>query len=555
MANSTFTIACLRSRVTNACVDYIGSITIDQRFCDALHLFNRQCVNVYNENNTCSIETYVIYGRLSDAVPPGTICLNGAAAHLFNPGDIVCITANAQVPVGDSVPEFRKLDTVFHSIPNDVSGIDPNFVTVIGKTDEQTVSNDMCIPIVISKIHRARLTTVRATEERDFPISIALDQDWLSTAGIQPRAVGHVVNVTTGRRDVATIQPAPAGTKICGIYIHSKQHSTDTICGHNVGDVIIVMRYGLLPRRDVQNGTMPPLRLCFPFEAPVDSGAKTLNDAWLWSTLVLWDEDRLAKGLINLLKLRTPGRRTLDCSCGNAFPGAKLAAMGITLEMSDGSEEAVKEAKSRFTASTGSTPHEKNIRCVKWDRLAEEYGREVFDVIMLRGNSLPYVAGSWSAPSFDDGFNAEDGFQKLEDSLRGVYDTLAPGGILLVDCVMHTASANSTMFAAKHVTERNISANVSVKFRFSVDEKRMSRRFESWVKVINDNNGEAIEIHNDVWGLLVREPELRDLLNKIGFEPVVKAELEGEDVYQPFLAFKPNNQEDGLISVLQSFTD
>lgn len=107
-------------------------------------------------------------------------------------------------------------------------------------------------------------------------------------------------------------------------------------------------------------------------QSTVDSGARTLNDAWLWSTLVLWNESHLAKSLVNFLKMRTPGRRTLDCSCGNAFPGAELAAMSITLEMSDGSEEAVKEAKSRFTAFTGSAPHDSNIRCVTWDRLALE---------------------------------------------------------------------------------------------------------------------------------------------------------------------------------------
>jgi len=75
--------------VTEANLDYIGSITIDQDLMDAADIIPNEKVQVVDNTNGARIETYAIPGERGS----GVICLNGAAAHLFNVGDIVIIMA------------------------------------------------------------------------------------------------------------------------------------------------------------------------------------------------------------------------------------------------------------------------------------------------------------------------------------------------------------------------------------------------------------------------------------------------------------------------------
>jgi len=78
-----------RVTVTDANLNYIGSITIDENLMDAAGIIEYEKVQVVNVTNGERIETYAIRGKRG----LGTICLNGAAAHLFHAGDIVIIMA------------------------------------------------------------------------------------------------------------------------------------------------------------------------------------------------------------------------------------------------------------------------------------------------------------------------------------------------------------------------------------------------------------------------------------------------------------------------------
>jgi aspartate 1-decarboxylase len=78
-----------RVTVTEANLNYIGSITIDQNLMDAANIIANEKVTIVNNNNGERIETYVIPGERNS----GVICLNGAAARLVQPGDIVIIMA------------------------------------------------------------------------------------------------------------------------------------------------------------------------------------------------------------------------------------------------------------------------------------------------------------------------------------------------------------------------------------------------------------------------------------------------------------------------------
>ncbi|WP_028307859.1 aspartate 1-decarboxylase [Desulfitibacter alkalitolerans] len=75
--------------VTDANLNYKGSITIDEELMKAAGILPHEKVQVVNNNNGARFETYVIKGQAGS----GTICLNGAAARLVQPGDKVIIIA------------------------------------------------------------------------------------------------------------------------------------------------------------------------------------------------------------------------------------------------------------------------------------------------------------------------------------------------------------------------------------------------------------------------------------------------------------------------------
>ena len=82
-----------RVTVTQANLNYIGSITIDEDLMDAAGIIANEKVSIVNNNNGARFETYVIRGERGS----GVVCLNGAAARLVQPGDIVIIMAYAWI--------------------------------------------------------------------------------------------------------------------------------------------------------------------------------------------------------------------------------------------------------------------------------------------------------------------------------------------------------------------------------------------------------------------------------------------------------------------------
>ena len=76
-----------RATVTEANLNYVGSITIDSDLLDAAGMLPNEKVHIVNNNNGARFETYIIAGERGS----GVICVNGAAARLVQKGDIVII--------------------------------------------------------------------------------------------------------------------------------------------------------------------------------------------------------------------------------------------------------------------------------------------------------------------------------------------------------------------------------------------------------------------------------------------------------------------------------
>lgn len=87
-----------RVSVTEANLNYIGSITIDEDLMEAANIIANEKVTIVNNNNGERFETYVIPGKRAS----GVICLNGAAARLVQPGDIVIIMAYAMMEMEEA---------------------------------------------------------------------------------------------------------------------------------------------------------------------------------------------------------------------------------------------------------------------------------------------------------------------------------------------------------------------------------------------------------------------------------------------------------------------
>ena len=81
-----------RATVTQAELHYEGSVTIDQKLLEAADILDHEQVDIYNITSGTRITTYAIIGEPDS----GVICINGAAAHLMKPGDLVIIANYAQ---------------------------------------------------------------------------------------------------------------------------------------------------------------------------------------------------------------------------------------------------------------------------------------------------------------------------------------------------------------------------------------------------------------------------------------------------------------------------
>ncbi|WP_445509254.1 aspartate 1-decarboxylase [Rossellomorea marisflavi] len=98
-----------RARVTEANLNYVGSITIDEEILYAVGMVANEKVQVVNNNNGERLETYIIPGKRGS----GVICLNGAAARKVQEGDIVIIVSYklvAEEHVSRHVPKVAIMD-------------------------------------------------------------------------------------------------------------------------------------------------------------------------------------------------------------------------------------------------------------------------------------------------------------------------------------------------------------------------------------------------------------------------------------------------------------
>lgn len=222
---TTHLLSALRTTVTEACPDYIGSVTISQALCDAVSLSPRQLVQIRVRRTSDEIWTYVI------TTPEEHVCcVNGAAAKRVWRGDEVVISAYGltEWPVKPSIYDTWN-GTRF----------------VLGACATEGVTVEMAV----GKIHRAQVTKIA------FAVGegVRMDAGWMEEAGLEDGQQVHLVNVDNGQRNVVVIRRAD-GKKACEVCVG----------GYEVGDLIIVMAYGQVELSALRNGDVGKMKVCFP---------------------------------------------------------------------------------------------------------------------------------------------------------------------------------------------------------------------------------------------------------------------------------------------------
>lgn len=114
-----------RATVTHADLEYEGSITISPELLEASNILPYEAVNVWNVTAGTRFETYAIEG-LSNST---AVCVNGAAAHLVTPGDIIIIASFVQLAEAQC-PAFIPT-VVFVDKKNQIRELRPEIVTAL----------------------------------------------------------------------------------------------------------------------------------------------------------------------------------------------------------------------------------------------------------------------------------------------------------------------------------------------------------------------------------------------------------------------------------------
>ena len=109
MRRSLFKSKIHRATVTQADLDYEGSVTIDEDLMEASGIWNWEAVHIWNITRGTRLQTYALKGQRGS----GVICINGAAAHLNKPGDMVILATFAELEESEArtfVPKVVLVD-------------------------------------------------------------------------------------------------------------------------------------------------------------------------------------------------------------------------------------------------------------------------------------------------------------------------------------------------------------------------------------------------------------------------------------------------------------
>ena len=249
-----------------------------------------------------------------------------------------------------------------------------------------------------------------------------------------------------------------------------------------------------------------------------------------WETTVqlLWNIPELVVGLERTLQLGS-NMKILDASCGTGDLAIELARKGYTVECSDADISMLlrSEEKRKLLEE-----HSENIiideKATEWRNLLQRK-RQKYDVVIIRGNSLPYVC-SWSNEEHEAVFDVEAADRALLESFKGVRSILKTGGLFYFDMRSLYEKEGRELAGEKELG--------GIMTRLSFDVQYKQGKVRQIISEINRGEEREVRIYN---GYLIPFARLDDLLLQAGFrrENIQHAvPVHGEDVYTPFIVRK-----------------
>lgn len=256
----------------------------------------------------------------------------------------------------------------------------------------------------------------------------------------------------------------------------------------------------------------------------------------IWDICIdkIYDREKYADGLTNLLQANgiTPqsSKRILDAACGTGFPAIELIERGYDIVCSDGSLEMGLFCQQKTNGKL--IPH-----IVRWEELGKYFLPNSFDAVLMRGDSLPYIASWYEWKDYKPDIIKSEGL--IFNALKSVNFVLKDGGlfyfdlfpsnekpykkdlgVVLVDCV-----EENWFWEINHFLENRERV-------WTIDRKTKGGGSYSYSYIISSY---LVNREN-----LMKSKDFIDTsyLALAGFEKVREVKVEGEDNYEVYLANK-----------------
>ncbi len=251
---------------------------------------------------------------------------------------------------------------------------------------------------------------------------------------------------------------------------------------------------------------------------------------WIWDLcLKFMYNGEYANSLDKFLK-KNNVKRVLDASCGVGFPAIDLSKLGYDVFCSDGSGEML----NMFDKNAAREGVKIESKKIFWQDLSKQFGEE-FDLVMCRGNSLPYVV-SWH----NEKPNLKKAPAEIEESIRNFYSVLKPDGICYIDLSPRESFTPKLTHIIEEFEYQDINGE---KITMIWDIKHdLVNHIRIWNPEITmekkgSNIVEKVNIYYKAYHM--RHSELVSMMKTAGFKKVEKyVDLAGESNYDIFIGYK-----------------
>jgi len=242
----------------------------------------------------------------------------------------------------------------------------------------------------------------------------------------------------------------------------------------------------------------------------------TKAESWDRDVRQLWVKS-YAENLSNLFK-GNGVKSILDTSGGTGYPLVEFAQMGWDVTYADSSIEMSQFFENKIKSLGLTVP----MFLVKWKELDTQIERQ-YDALLCRGNSFIYLDG------YDGNYNVEKAKENMKIALYQFYKRLKPNGVFYIDILKEECIRKNDIIEKKVFYD-----TYSSSFKITYDEETNIRTNTETIINLEDNSIYKINIY----GYVIREDELKEMLLEAGFVSVEKIEIESSDVANSFLARK-----------------